>query len=123
MPHWGWSRPAISTQLMIQLAAEEYGLSPLRCLAGTGLAPEQIADPSFELRGMQELQVFRNLLRALGPDVPFALMAGLRYHPTSHGMWGFAVLSAASFRDAIDVGQRYWDLSYSFNKVTFESDG
>jgi AraC-like DNA-binding protein len=62
-------------------------------------------------------------MRVLGPDVPFALMAGLRYHPTSHGMWGFAVLSAASFREAIEVGNRYWDLSYSFNRMRFEVAG
>lgn len=123
MPHWSSSRPAISTQLMIQLAGEEYGLSPARCLTGTGLAPEQVADSACELRGLQELEVLRNILRALGPDVPFALRAGLRYHPTSHGMWGFAVLSSASFRDAIEVGQRYWDLSYSFNRVAVEDDG
>ncbi len=123
MPHWGWSRPAVSTQLMIQLAAEEYGLSPARCLAGTGIAPEQVADPAYELRGLQELEVFRNILRALGPEVPFSLMAGLRYHPTSHGMWGFAVLSSASFADAIEVALRYWDLSYSFNQVRFEREG
>lgn len=123
MPHWSWSRPTISTQLMIELAASEYGLSPERCLAGTGLDPEQVADPAGELRGLQELEVLRNILRMLGPEVPFALMAGLRYHPTSHGMWGFAVLSSASFRDAIEVGQRFWDLSYSFNQVGFESDG
>jgi AraC-like DNA-binding protein len=123
MPHWDSSRPATSTQLMLQLATGEYGLSLATCLSGSGISPEQIADPTCELRGLSELEVFRNVLRALGPDVPFPLMAGLRYHPTSHGMWGFAVLSSACFRDAIEVGLRYWDLSYSFNHVRFEIDG
>jgi AraC-like DNA-binding protein len=122
MPHWGSLRPATSTQLMLQLA-KEYGLSLTTCLSGTNLSPEQIADPACEVRGLQELDVLRNILRALGPEVPFTLLAGLRYHPTTHGMWGFAVLSSSSFRGAIEVGLRYWDLSYSFNQVVFEVDG
>jgi AraC-like DNA-binding protein len=122
MPHWGLTRPATSTQLMLRLA-EEMGLSVASCLAGSGISPEQLADPMCEIRGLQELDVFRNILRAFGPEVPFPLLAGLRYHPTSHGMWGFAVLSSASFHAAIEVALRYWDLSYSFNHLTFEVDG
>lgn len=123
MPHWSLSRPAVSTQLMLQLATEDCGLSLETCLANTGISADQIFDPGCEVQGMQELKVLRNILRALGPDVPFPLWAGLRYHPTSHGMWGFAVISSASFREAIEVGQRYWDLSYSFNQTSWEVEG
>ena len=122
MPHWAWSRPVASTQLMVRLA-EEYGLTPVTCLAGTGITPQQLADPLHEIRGLQELEVLRNILRALGPSVPFALEAGLRYHPTSQGMWGFAVLSSPSCGAAIEVGLRYWDLSASFNQARLEVDG
>jgi AraC-like DNA-binding protein len=122
MPHWGLLRSVTSTQLMLQVASE-YGLPPERCLAGTRITPEQIADPSCEIRGVQELDVLRNILRALAPDVPFPLLAGLRYHLTTHGMWGFAQLSTFSAREAIELALRYWDLCYSFNELAFEIDG
>jgi AraC-like DNA-binding protein len=122
MPHWGLLRPATSTQVMLQLASE-YGLMLERCLAGTRLTPEQVADPASEIQGIQELDVLRNILRALDPSIPFALKAGLRYHLTTHGMWGFAQLSSLSGREAIEVSLRYWDLSYSFNQLALEVDG
>jgi AraC-like DNA-binding protein len=107
---------------MLRLA-DEHGVSLATCLSGTALSYEQIADPRGELRGRDELDVFRNILRALGPEVAFPLLAGLRYHPTSHGMWGFALLSSANTREAIELGLRYWDLSYSFNQVSFVVEG
>jgi hypothetical protein len=36
LPHWTQSRPAGSTQLMIELAAKEYGLPPEVCVAAPG---------------------------------------------------------------------------------------
>jgi hypothetical protein len=51
---------------MVQVA-NELGLSLERCLVGTGIAPEQIANPSSEIHGVQELDVLRNILRVLDP--------------------------------------------------------
>jgi AraC-like DNA-binding protein len=107
---------------MIQLA-EELGVSSLRCVAGSGLARDELTDPAREIEGRQELIVLRNILRSLDPSVPFALMAGLRYHSSTHGMWGFAILSSPNLRSAIELALRYFDLSYSFNRVSFEVEG
>ena len=122
MPHWSLSRPAGSAQLMIQLA-EELGVPVERSIARTGLLPDDLLDPSREIAGQQELAVLRNILGALDPSVPFGLLAGLRYRVSTHGLWGFAVMTSASVRDALDVGTRYFDLTYSFNRVTFEIEG
>jgi AraC-like DNA-binding protein len=122
MPHWAMQRAATSAQLMVRVAAE-HGISVATCLAGTGLTQEDIDNPSREISGHQELDVLRNILRALAPDVPFALNAGLRYHPTTFGMWGFAILSSSTVRSAIEVALRYFELSYSFNRVSFEVEG
>jgi AraC-like DNA-binding protein len=107
---------------MVQVA-KELGLPLDRCLVGTGITPEQIGNPSSEIRGVQELDVLRNILRALDPEIPFALRLGLRYHLTTHGMWGFAQLSSFTVREAIEVSLRYWDLSLSFNQLALEVDG
>jgi AraC-like DNA-binding protein len=121
MPHWSLSRAAASAELKIQLA-RELGLSRAQCVAGTGLAEHGVVDPALEIDGRQELRGLRNILRALPPEIPFSLMAGSRYHSSTHGMWGFAVLSAPTLRAAIEVGLRYFDLSYSFNRVSLEVD-
>ena len=104
---------------MIRLAAE-HGVSVESCLSTSGVTPAQLADPSSEVSGQQELSVLRNILRVLDPAVPFGLQAGLRYHATAQGMWGFAVLSCPDARSAIELGLRYFDLTFSFNQVRFE---
>jgi AraC-like DNA-binding protein len=122
MPHWSLRRAAASTQLMIRVAAEQ-GLDFAACVAGTGLTAEDLGDPAREIEGQQELGVLRNILRALDPSVPFGLIAGARYHLSTHGMWGFAMISSPTIRRALDFSLRYFDLSYSFNRfsVVFET--
>ncbi|HVZ34724.1 MAG TPA: AraC family transcriptional regulator [Polyangiaceae bacterium] len=93
------------------------------CLAGTGLTPDQLADPAREIEGRQELAVLRNILRTLDPALPFAIMAGLRYHATTQGMWGFAIMSSPDARSAVEIGFRYFDLSFSFNRPRVEVTG
>jgi AraC-like DNA-binding protein len=122
MPHWALPRAATSTQLMVRVAAE-HGLPAESCLAGTGLTQQELDDPASEIRGQQELEVLRNILRALTPEVPFALQAGMSYRPTTHGMWGFALISSRDGRSAVEVGLHYFELSYSFNRVRFEEEG
>jgi AraC-like DNA-binding protein len=122
MPHWSLPRAAASAQLMIGLA-REYGVSFKRCVVGTQLTSEVLADPAREIDGQQELGVLRNILRALDPSVPFALQAGQRYHLTTHGMWGLTIMSSPDLRSAVDLSLRYFDLSYSFNRMSFEIRG
>ena len=107
---------------MVRVAGE-HGVAAATCLAGTGLDAVAIGEPGHEIQGQQELAVLRNILGALPPELPFALRAGQHYHVTSHGMWGFAVLACSSFRDAIETGLRYFELSYSFNRVSFAFEG
>jgi AraC-like DNA-binding protein len=106
---------------MLQLASE-LGVSAADSTAGTGLTQDELKDPSREIEGRQELAVLRNILRALGPDVPFALLAGQRYHLSTHGMWGFAIMSSPNLGAAMEMGLRYFDLSFSFNRVSVEVD-
>ena len=122
MPHWSSARASASTQLMIGLA-REHGVSFERCVAGTGLSQSELADPAREIAGAQELGVLRNILQALDSEIPFGLLAGLRYRATTHGIWGFAVLSSSTLRHAMELGLRYFDLSFSFNRVRFELEG
>ncbi|HKP62620.1 MAG TPA: AraC family transcriptional regulator [Polyangiales bacterium] len=122
MPHWSLARASASTQLMIRLAGE-YGVSFEHCVRGTGLTQSELADPACEIAGTQELDVLRNILGALDPRIPFGLLAGLRYRATTHGIWGFAALSSSTLGQAMEFGLRYFDLSFSFNRVSFQLEG
>ncbi|HKY58001.1 MAG TPA: AraC family transcriptional regulator [Aeromicrobium sp.] len=105
-------RPPTSLQVMVSFG-EELGVSPEVALAGTGLRPEQVKDPTVEVTPRQELTVGTNVLDALGHPPGLGLELGLRYHLTTYGIWGFALASSPTFRSAIDVGLRYMDLAYS----------
>lgn len=107
---------------MVRLA-QQHAVTFDRCVQGTGLTREHFADPLTPIEGRQELDVLRNILKALDPSVPFALEAGTQYHVTTHGMWGFALVSSPSVRSAIELAHRYFDLTYSFNRVRFEVVG
>jgi AraC-like DNA-binding protein len=122
MPHWSLPRVSASAQLMITAAAE-HGVSIETCTAGSGLGEFALGNPAHEIQGQQELTVLRNILRAVPADLPFALIAGQRYRVSTHGTWGAAVISSANLRDAIETGLRYFELSYSFNRVQFSLDG
>ncbi|MFD4353323.1 AraC family transcriptional regulator [Nocardia sp. NPDC058518] len=98
--------------------AGEFGVSVEQCLGGTGLQPQQLWDPTVEVTARQDLAVSRNLL-ALLSDRPMhpGLEVGLRYHLTTHGIWGFALVSSPTIREAIDVGLRFFDLTFSLGTV------
>ena len=58
-----------------------------------------------------------NLLRALGDPPGLGLEAGIRYHLTTYGIWGFAMISSPTWRSAIDIGLRYLDLTFAFTRI------
>ncbi|PPE73398.1 AraC family transcriptional regulator [Solimonas fluminis] len=106
-------RSIVSVQLQVQLAAE-YGLPAAAALDGTGILPAVLSDPQQEISAAQELRVACNLVEALGHLPALGLEAGLRYHLSTYGIWGFALLSSPTFRSAAELALRYLDLSYAF---------
>jgi AraC-like DNA-binding protein len=112
-------RNPASVTLLVELAAE-HGVTAARCLKGTRLRASDLPSTNADVEAEQELAVIRNLLKAL-PDVPgLGLAAGVRYHLTTHGIWGLAITSSPDLRSAIDFGLRYLDLTFAFNRITFE---
>ncbi|SNR36452.1 transcriptional regulator, AraC family [Haloechinothrix alba] len=116
MVRWDVRRPAASALLLTKLGAES-GVATRTCLRGSGVTAEQLEDPSTELTAAQELTITRNLLDALGHPEGLGLRAGARYHLTTHGIWGFALISSPTLRSAIDVGLRFLDLTYSYCRI------
>lgn len=120
--HWPMRRSGISAQLLTQFGLD-HGLSVERCLAGTGLSLQQLAEPGSEIDAAQELLLIGNLVAALGVQPGIGLKAGQRYHLSTYGIWGFAMLSSPTFRSAASLGLRYLDLTYAFYGMRLEEHG
>ncbi|MDP2227296.1 MAG: AraC family transcriptional regulator [Moraxellaceae bacterium] len=111
--HWDFPRNIASLRILAGLG-REHGLSDAACLADTGLDAAELLVPDRMVEAAQELQVIRNLIRHLGRERPLGLEAGMRYHPTTFGIWGFALQSSPTARDAVEVGIRYVRLTSAF---------
>ena len=114
-------RNITSIRLQVAFAAEQ-GVTPEVCLAGSGLTPEDLLAGEREVDAEQELVVIANLCRALGAGAAEGLLMGQRYSLSSYGAWGFALLSSPTFRQAIDLGLRYLDLTFAFCQFSLEEN-
>ncbi len=115
-------RSAISVQLMTQFGLDQ-GLTLDLCLAGTGLDWRLLGDPGAEVDASQELELLRNLARHLGQRPGMGLQAGKRYRLNTYGIWGYALLSSANYRSAVQLGLQYLDLTYAFHSIRLEEQG
>ncbi|MBV8187340.1 MAG: AraC family transcriptional regulator [Alphaproteobacteria bacterium] len=80
----------------------------------------ELADPGRTVSGGQELRLMRNLVARL-TDVPaLGLEAGKRYHFTAFGALGLAIASSPTLRSALDVAQRFSELTFGFARVLLE---
>ncbi|GAA0256897.1 AraC family transcriptional regulator [Saccharothrix mutabilis subsp. mutabilis] len=112
--HWDFPRGIAGVALLLRFGAE-HGVPAPDLLAGSGITPARLADPTAEVDADQELRVVRNLAAHL-PNA--GVEVGTRYHATTFGVLGFAFLSAATVQDAVDTALRYLDLSFAFTAPT-----
>lgn len=112
-------RSIVSAQLLTRFAAE-HGMTPEDCLRGTGLTQPALADPLTEITVQQELQLLRNLVARIGDRPALGLEAGRRYHLSTYGALGFALMSCTDMRALTSVAERYLDLSYALVRFQFE---
>lgn len=110
-----------SVATLVSMAREE-GLDTAVVLAGSGIDPATLDNPQAEIDGAQELRVMENLLR-LGVEPSFAFRAGMRYRISVYGMLGYAMLSSATMRDAVQLCSRFLPLTYGFGKTRLEEAG
>ncbi|HSW12518.1 MAG TPA: AraC family transcriptional regulator [Solimonas sp.] len=113
---WDYPRNISSVRVLTELAAD-HGLDVATCLAGTRIDAARLNDHAVEIAACDELQVIRNLQQRLGTRLPLGLEAGLRYHPTTFGVWGFMILSSPTLRSAMDIGLRYARLASFFCRL------
>lgn len=129
---WRQRRDNTNLRFLLEVAADK-GVAAAECLADTGLqhmaaradgagsAQALVADieniDSVEL--WQELAVIRNLV-AQRSAAGIGLQIGRRYHLTSLGLLGYAMLASRTLRDAIDVTSQFRPLSLSICPVSLQ---
>ena len=116
MVRWEVERAPTSVALLLGLGAD-HGVPARACLEGTGLVEEKLRGPGATVSPRQELAVIQNLLRALGDPPGLGMEAGVRYHLTTYGIWGYALISSPSWRSAMEVGLRFIDLTFAFSRI------
>lgn len=114
--HWDYPRNICSVRVLTEVAAG-HGMTVAECLRGTRIDAGELHEHSAMVAACDELQVIRNLQARLGTQLPLALEAGLRYHPTTFGVWGFMILSSATLQNAVDVGIRYLRLTSFYCRI------
>lgn len=118
----GNRRSTVSIRLLCALG-EEFGVPQARCLTGSGVGAAELEDPQAEVSAAQEMRVISNLLASAGEVPGLGVLAGQRYHLTSYGIWGYALVSSPTLRSATELGIRYLDLTFAFARVTLEEEG
>lgn len=102
---------------LVDLLVQE-GISQTQALEGTHLSPSALREVATRVSPSQIAQLYRNAIRLSG-DVHFAFHAGEHIHVSTYGLYGFAILSSNSVREACDFALRYHQLVSPLVHVAF----
>jgi AraC-like DNA-binding protein len=91
----------------------EEGISVGQALTGTGLSLSILNKPEQHVSLSQELMFLRNLRKATG-NPAIGLKVGACYPLTLFGIYGYALMSAATVSDALKLAYEYVELSFAF---------
>lgn len=108
--------PVAISQVMIGFAASQ-GVDRETCLLGTGISEQALHDGEALVTRAQEMRLVENLMLAL-PDVPaLGFQLGLQYNLATFGIWGFALRTSRTLREALARAMRYLPLSTAYCHV------
>jgi len=91
-----------------ELAAE--GISVDDLLRSTGVQPWQLQDPLARISSRQRLAVYRRAVQ-LATRSDIGLLAGSRQRLSDYGIYGFAMVSSATFGDALEFSVEHIGLA------------
>ena len=86
-------------------------------LQGSGLVSSQLSVHEMQVEDKQELHVLKNLMMNTTSPFKVGMELGCRYHLTSYGIMGYALLASSTPRKAIELGLRFLDLTYVYSKI------
>lgn len=103
-------------------AMAELGVGADQLFEGTGASSEQLRDPKARLSHRQKIALFSNVQR-LTPDPSIGLVAGQRQRISDFGVFGYGVVSSATFGEAIAFGVEHISLAGPVLKKGFRVEG
>jgi AraC-like DNA-binding protein len=106
--------------LVSSLEAE--GIGADQALHLVNLTASELTSPTTRVSLNQTIQCCRNAIR-LSTDPYFAYHTGLKFHLSTYGMYGFAMLSSTNFRQTMTLIEKYSPLSTPIAEDTFEEEG
>ncbi len=112
--------PVVKIATILKALAAE-GVSAEDALAGVALSASAISSPATRVSLNQVIECFRNAVR-LSHDPYFAFHAGLRFHVSTYGMYGFAILSSTNFRQTIHFAVQYHQLATPLTEISFNDE-
>jgi AraC-like DNA-binding protein len=124
--HYGRDLDALAhgTQGLAALtdALAERGVSVDELLKGTGLTTQALADQKARLSHRQKIALFKNVHR-LTPDPAIGLVAGQRQRISDFGVYGYGVITSATFGKAIAFGIQHVRLAGPVFEKSFRVEG
>ncbi len=101
--------PPYKIAFLVEVLQEE-GVAASETLSNSGLDAQTLGLPNTRTSLRQLLTVYENT-RRLSKDPAIALRVGRRIHITHYGMYGYALFSSPTIRDACEFSIRYHKLA------------
>lgn len=117
---WDFPRQVAGVALLVDAGADA-GVGSDVLLRGTGLRARDLTAHRTEVTAQQELRVVRNLLAAAPSTTGVGV--GARYHASTFGPLGFALMSSPTLGAAANLTFRFLDLSFIFSAPSAWVDG
>jgi AraC-like DNA-binding protein len=115
------SLPAVHALHIAELVAR-WGVSRDRLLDGTGVTAADLEQPEGRL-SLATVEDVVERARQLTGEPALGLFLGMQMRISAHGYLGFAAMTAASVREAIEVGIRYTPTRTTALRLLLEVDG
>ena len=110
---------------LVALAAElaSQGVSVDELFRDTGVSPAEMDDPGARISHRQRLAIYRNA-RSLSRHPEIALSAGARQRLSDYGIYGYAMLSSATFGDALRISVEHITMAGpAVREISFDVEG
>lgn len=119
---WDFRRGMATARVLSQLGLD-HGLRLEDVLRHTHLGRADIDNPQGEIDAQQEIQLIHNLVSLLPQHPTLGIEAGCRYHVTTYGLWGYAVMASPTLGMGISMASRMLNQTFSLTTNEVEQVG
>jgi len=109
--------PVTICQVMLNFAAN-LGVDEATCLQETGITQQVLQDSDGLITRAQEMRLVENMIAALPQVSGLGFQLGLQYSVATFGVWGFALRTSRTLREAANLAVRYLPLSTAYCELS-----